>query len=348
MISRAEVLRDALMKDTRPVSVDISCTVYNHGKYLREALNGMLMQETNFPYKIIIHDDASTDDSSVIIREYQAKYPDKITAVIEEENLYQNGKSIISKMIPYYTAKYIASCEGDDYWIDKNKLQKQVDYLEKNPDCIACYHNILPVNVDGKYDESLRNGYDLLEEGDYSEKEIKRFALKTQTASLVRRNFFSFMSETDCNVFKTTKCNGDEKTLLICGVIGRVHFLPDVMAAHRRVFNGDSYTARQFRKSKIDILIGREQRILEKCKFYNYFTGKQIYPYNQIICDRIIFLSKYYKELDKGGLEKLHHTLPIPIYAYLVFIPYSFLIIIRKFCRYGINKISMAFANNRK
>lgn len=239
MKSRAEVLREALQNDNRPVSVDISCTVYNHGKYLREALDGMLMQETNFQYRIIIHDDASTDDSSDIIREYQALYPKMIVAVIEDENLYQNGKSIFAKMFPYYTAKYIASCEGDDYWLDKKKLQKQVDYLEAHPDCIACYHNILPVNADSKSNESLHFIYSILDEGDYTKKEIKSFVLKTQTASLVRRNLNPYLSDADKEAYQLTKCNGDEKTLLLCGTVGRVHYLPDVMAAHRRVFQGD-------------------------------------------------------------------------------------------------------------
>ena len=91
-------MQDLRAKDTRPVSVDVSCMVYNHGNYLRQALDSILMQETDFPVRIIIHDDASTDDSAAVILEYKKKYPQKIVAVIEEVNLYQNGRSVWAKI----------------------------------------------------------------------------------------------------------------------------------------------------------------------------------------------------------------------------------------------------------
>lgn len=324
MKSRAEVIRDALMNDTRPVSVDIACTVYNHGKYLREALEGMLMQETNFPYRIIIHDDASTDNSADIIREYQEKYPDRIVAVIEKENLYQNGKSIYARMFPYYTSKYRAVCEGDDFWIDKNKLQKQVDYMEMHPDCVACYHNILPVNEDSQYDESLRHDYCLLDEGDYTKEEIRSFILKTQTASLVKRNLHPFLSEEDKKAYQSAKCNGDEKALLLCETIGRVHYLPDVMAAHRRVLRGDSYTARQSKKSEFDIYIENQRHYLGKCKLYKYLTGNNLFPYQHIITGRIRFIMTHFRELKREDFQKLRLSIKIPFYAYCFYVPYVF------------------------
>ena len=94
-----------LKQDNRPLSVDIFCLVYNHGKYLRKALDGMLMQKTDFPVRIIIHDDASTDDSAKIIMEYKERYPDRIVAVIERTNLHQNGISFWPIMLPYLTSK---------------------------------------------------------------------------------------------------------------------------------------------------------------------------------------------------------------------------------------------------
>lgn len=330
MKSSIKKLQEFLLNDVRPVSVDIACTVYNHGKYLKESLDGMLMQKTNFPYRIIIHDDASTDNSSEIIREYQATYPDKIVAVIEEENLYQNGKSIYAKMFGYYTAKYIASCEGDDYWIDENKLQKQIDYLEANSDCVACYHNILPVNEAGEYDESLRIGYVLLPEGDYTQKEIRRFCLKTQTASLVRRNINPFMIEEDKKAYQIAKCNGDEKVLILYGTIGRIHYLPDVMAAHRRVFLGDSYTARQANKSELERFISGQQRYIEKCKLYQYLSGKKRYPYIQVLHNDIMFTVRKHKELRKEDLHELYSSFKFPIYAYLGYGPYLGFKVIRK------------------
>lgn len=113
--------------------VSISCITYNHGSYIRECLDGFLMQETTFPFEILIHDDASTDDTASIIREYEQKYPDNIKPIYQTENQYSKRVSISATFNwPRAQGKYIALCEGDDYWTDPLKLQKQVDFLEEN------------------------------------------------------------------------------------------------------------------------------------------------------------------------------------------------------------------------
>ena len=113
--------------------VSISCITYNHKQYIRDAIEGFLMQITNFPVEILIHDDASTDGTAEIIREYEKQYPWLIKPVYQTENQYSKHNGIISK-IQYVRAlgKYIAFCEGDDYWTDPYKLQKMVDFLESN------------------------------------------------------------------------------------------------------------------------------------------------------------------------------------------------------------------------
>lgn len=311
------MLKNWLKNDNRPVSVDVSCTVYNHGPYLREALDGIFMQKTDFPVRVIIHDDASTDNSVSIIQEYEKKYPDKIISIIEKENKYQNGQSLFKIMLPFYTSKYIAYCEGDDYWTDPYKLQKQVDYLENNPDCAAVYHNILPVDEHSQYDESLRLTYKLLKEGDYTKKEIRNFVLKTQTASLVKRNYHPWMSEQDIIFYADAKFNGDEKNLILCGLLGRIHYLPDVMAAHRRVFQGDSWTAMQHKKEKSQKLIEKYNRYIEKCRFYEYFSGRKKYRYNKILEMQFGIIRKFPK-------NKINICKNVPFYAYLVYIPVFF------------------------
>jgi len=121
--------------------VSICCITYNHGKYLRNAIESFLMQKTTFPFEILIHDDASTDGTSGIIREYEKKYPDLIKPIYQTENQYSQGKSISATyQFPRAKGKYIALCEGDDYWTDPQKLQKQVDYLEANQNCALCFH----------------------------------------------------------------------------------------------------------------------------------------------------------------------------------------------------------------
>lgn len=122
--------------------VSICCITYNHAQFIRKCLDGFLMQQTDFPIEILIHDDCSTDGTTEIIREYEAKYPDLIFPLYEEENQYQQGKAAEIDFYNYRRArgKYIAYCEGDDYWTDPLKLQKQVDFMEANPEYSVCWH----------------------------------------------------------------------------------------------------------------------------------------------------------------------------------------------------------------
>ena len=123
--------------------VTVSCITYNHEKYIARALDSFLMQKTDFPFEIVIHDDASTDRTPEIIREYAEKYPEIIRPMYQKENQYSKGISNISGAFnfPRAEGKYIAMCEGDDYWIDDSKLQRQADYMEAHPECTMCFHS---------------------------------------------------------------------------------------------------------------------------------------------------------------------------------------------------------------
>lgn len=136
------------MPDTQPV-VSICCITYNHEKYIRDAIEGFLMQETDFPIEIIIHDDASTDSTPDIIREYVDKYPNLFVPIFQTENQYSQGKRIYGTFVlPRARGKYIALCEGDDYWISPHKLQRQVEYMEAHPECQVCFHTAQVVYED--------------------------------------------------------------------------------------------------------------------------------------------------------------------------------------------------------
>lgn len=121
------------------ILVSIICNTYNHKQYIRDALEGFIAQKTDFAFEILVHDDASTDGTADIIREYEAKYPKLIKPIYQTENQYSQ-KTSISKtfQFPRVRGKYIALCEGDDYWIDNRKLQKQVDALENHPELDIC------------------------------------------------------------------------------------------------------------------------------------------------------------------------------------------------------------------
>lgn len=133
--------------------VSVSCITFNHGGYLRQALDSFLMQEADFGFEILIHDDASTDDTIDIIKEYQSRYPDIIRPVFEEENQYSKGISNISGVFnfPRARGRYIAMCEGDDFWTDKHKLKRQVDIMESHSEVSLCCHAANIVSEDGAF-----------------------------------------------------------------------------------------------------------------------------------------------------------------------------------------------------
>jgi glycosyltransferase involved in cell wall biosynthesis len=169
--------------------VAIQCLVYNHEPYLRDCLEGFVMQQTNFPFVAIVHDDASTDGSAAIIREYEGKYPNIIKPIYEIENQYSKRDGsvgrIMDEAIDATGAKYVAMCEGDDYWTDPLKLQKQVDFMEENPEYVLCCHRYKIYNQnDGTWsDDYVKNMFELAPNGfSFTNKEnLSHWATKTMT-----------------------------------------------------------------------------------------------------------------------------------------------------------------------
>lgn len=123
--------------------VTILCATYNHENYIEEAIDSFLIQETNFPFEIIIHDDASADNTVNKIKTYAEKYPNIIKIILQKENQYSKGiwfEKVFLFMLENAKGKYYAVCEGDDYWIESKKLQIQIDLMEKNPECHMSFH----------------------------------------------------------------------------------------------------------------------------------------------------------------------------------------------------------------
>lgn len=116
------------------IMVSVICLTYNHENYIRDTLNGFLMQKTNFRFEVLVNEDASTDSTAKILKEYEEKYPQIIKPIYHDVNEYSQGIDIFGNVAKLAKGKYIAICEGDDYWIDENKLQMQVDFLEGNPE----------------------------------------------------------------------------------------------------------------------------------------------------------------------------------------------------------------------
>lgn len=232
----------------KDILVSIRCAVYNHERFLRQCLDGFVMQKTNFRFEAIIHDDASSDHSASIIREYATKYPSIIKPIFETENQYsKHDGSLASIMTEACHGKYFASCEGDDYWTDPLKLQKQVDYMEAHPECMLCFTNAIIHWEDGsgKPDSLFAPN---LEERNYRGPEMTT-AWITPTASFVyRRTVIESDFYREVSRHPKLKIVGDIPLLLVCAQLGTVHALKDTTCVYRRQPNGFMLSADSARK----------------------------------------------------------------------------------------------------
>lgn len=173
--------------------VSISCVTYNQAPYIKECLDSFLMQQTDFAFEILINDDASTDGTREIIEEYASKYPEIIFPLYQSENQYSKGVRgmMLRFNFPRCRGKYIALCEGDDYWTDPLKLQKQVDFLEKNEDVNLCFHR---ANLFQNKEFAMHQIPDNFEENSFSYIELLRHYNFITTASVVFRKPEKFYS----------------------------------------------------------------------------------------------------------------------------------------------------------
>lgn len=140
------------------IKVSIFCAAFNHEKYIEKCLNSFINQKTNFKYEVLINEDCSTDKTADIIRAYAKKYPTLIKPIFQNSNQYSKGVSITNDILfPLARGRYIAICEGDDYWCDENKLQVQFDYMESHKECSMCTHNTIIHDLSGKKKDTYFN-----------------------------------------------------------------------------------------------------------------------------------------------------------------------------------------------
>ena len=237
-------------KMTNKIVVSIICNTYNHEKYIAQALDGFLMQKTNFKYEILIHDDASTDNTAMIIRKYQKLHPDVIKPIYQSENKYSKNINInYNYQYPRAQGEYIAFCEGDDYWIDENKLQTQVDLLESNSQLIGCVHKYIVVDCDGNKKNVKTFGY-YENEGIYEFNDFFCNELPSQIATLLCRNIFTSEKTRYPSQFSNIKIQGDVKLYLYLLSYGCIYRMSEVMSVYRFVYNanGNSWSSRQLKK----------------------------------------------------------------------------------------------------
>lgn len=212
------------------IKLSICVVTYNHKDYIAQALDSFLMQKTNFKFQIIVGDDCSTDGTTDILKEYAKKYPDIIKPIFREKNI--GGAKNSLEVYSNAKTPYVAICDGDDYWIDENKLQKQVDFLEAHPDYSICFH---PVKVvyEGfdfeKTDEIYPAQEEMIESGTTFELLLKTNFI--QTTSVVYRWMFN---QTNTRQYFSDISPGDWFIGLLHAKEGKIKMLPEIMAVYRR------------------------------------------------------------------------------------------------------------------
>jgi glycosyltransferase involved in cell wall biosynthesis len=258
-------------KYTTPL-VSICCLTYNHEPYIRRAIEGFLIQKTNFLFEVIIHDDASTDLTASIIEEYRIKNPDIILPIYQQVNQRsQETKRVVEIVFNYARGKYIALCEGDDYWIDPFKLQKQVDFLEKNENFGLVHGGI------NAYDEKRKKWRYNLDSNKNNNRNISsafdlfyliinnEYRIRTPTV-LFRKKLLDLIPPNRVNFLL-----GDIPLWLDLSQLTRFYYFNEVFSVYRHVSNS---VTRQINKTKL------YRFILSTCEVRLYYCHKYNYSIN--------------------------------------------------------------------
>ena len=280
---------------TKPI-VAINCLVYNHEPYLRDCFEGFVIQQTNFPFVAIVHDDASTDGSAAIIREYEEKYPHIFKPIYETENQYSKRDGsldrIMDEAINATGAKYVAMCEGDDYWINPLKLQKQVDFMEANPDYSLCLTNSI-VKFDNHEVLAINHIWDTYTIEDVLNSNalnVKRRGDNVVPCAHTSTIFYRIPHETFPNW--VSQCFiGDEPLMIYIAHHGKVKFINEITSVYRA---GVGVSSKNFTQ---------EADWKNRIKMYEVINKGFGYQYKEII-NKII--AQFYFKLFKMKWKRDH------------------------------------------
>ena len=281
--------------------VVVYCLTYNHRKYIHQTLEGFVNQKTNFPFKVIVHDDASTDGTSEIVKDYAIRYPDIIIPIFQKENQYSKHISIFKQFIqPKIDAKYTAICEGDDYWCDENKLQIQYDYMESHPSCALCVHNTEMIAESGV---SLKKFFN------YNHKDVDYKAedvIKNVPGGLFHTS--SFFYKTEMRRKKTRefemKYVGDYPLAIYLSCNGYVHYVAKTMSKYRVGSTGSWVKANS--KNNHSKVLHLEDMIESLKRMDDYTHGRYHSQFCKVVDTAEFELSEY-----RDGIIK---TLQVPQY----------------------------------
>lgn len=224
--------------------LSVVCLTFNHANFLAQALDSILEQQTRFPFEIVVRDDASMDSTQQIIREYHQKYPQIINPILEPENTFSKGIRPFEKLALVIKSKYIAICDGDDFWDDPTKLQKQVDYLESNPECVMTFHEAGTVDEDGKIINASIVGKN---KRHYSRSEL----LLSGIIPNLTRCYRNYPGEYPEELGRVN--NGDMFFASFLSQKGYAQFLADIKPAYYRRHDGGIWTGISSKQKRLDV-----------------------------------------------------------------------------------------------
>lgn len=300
------------------ILVTICCTAYNQEKYIKQCLEGFIMQKTTFRFEAIVHDDASTDNTAAIIKEYAIKYPDIIKPIFETENQYSKHNGSLRKIMrANMRGKYIAHCEADDYWIDPYKLQKQIDILEADPQVSMVYTSFK--TVDSKCNPMFRPTYEKYKQISSSGYILKKLLssgnfIMTLTTCIKREVYES-------SIMKNSNIGLDYLLFLTAASMGKVIFLPDETGCYRYSPQSEmnanlGYVQKSYIKSKKYFV----KNILDKgIEHYTFIEKMELYL--TILENALTF---YLKKIDKEYIsivlakKKIIPLIPIALFVHLI------------------------------
>lgn len=290
--------------------VSVICTAYNHEKYIRQCLDGFVMQKTDFKYEVIVHDDASTDSTPEIIREYQKNYPDIIKPILQTENQYSKGIDLVRLCMENVNGRYIAFCEGDDFWTDEYKLQKQFEAMESNPSCKMCLCKVRAVEENAEKMELTYPNFEL-QTGLYKSDDIlkvicKEYAFQTSSYFVEKETLRAYYNENP--EFLKVAPVGDWPMLLYFSQFD-IYYIDDEVSCYRKNSVGSFSTEiHQDSSDKVTLFYKRMCDMMDeydKYTEYKYHNYCQIFDFYHYFYYQLV-QEKNYKDIFKNkSLKKL-------------------------------------------
>lgn len=279
------------------VVVSIVCSTYNHEMYISKCLDGFLLQKTKFPFEIIVHDDASTDHTAEIIRSYELKFPHIIKPIYEVENQYsKHDGSIWKKFESRLNGEYIAICEGDDYWTNSHKLQKQYECLCRHPECVIAFNRVEFVDAEGNsvnyYAPHINKRFnEIVTLDDFCKEEFLNGRWTFHTSSIFEKidTYKKFI------VYKKNEFASfpyaDLPHILYALMNGNGIFIDEVCGCYR-TFSGGFNSSLEKNPQKG---VSTEEALIMALNDFDRITKGKYHKYVQCRIKRSIFYSNYYK-----------------------------------------------------